>query len=653
MPNRLASATSPYLLQHKDNPVDWWEWGDAAFAEARQRNVPILLSVGYAACHWCHVMAHESFEDRATAEVMNERFVNVKVDREERPDVDSIYMEAVQAMTGQGGWPMTVWMDHEGRPFFTGTYFPRQPHHGMPSFGQVMDAVWSAWTERREDVSEQANRLVDAISKEIPGGDVPDESGLADAYQKIESSFDPLNGGFGQAPKFPQQPVLEYLLRVHREEWAPNAATMVVKTLDEMAAGGIHDQVGGGFARYSVDAHWLVPHFEKMLYDNAQLVHLYLWAGVELERPELIDVARRTIEYLERDLKHPSGGFFSSEDADSEGVEGKFYVWTPDQIRSVLDEGADDVIDYYGVSEQGNFEGSNILNVVRDAEPRGLKAARAELLEQRSLRVRPGLDDKVVTSWNGLAIRALAEAGAAIGDEHYIDLARDTASFVLSELVVDGVLMRSWREGRASVPGFLEDHAAMAVGLFTLYAATGEERWYEEAITLVGGLDQFVRPEGGFYSTSSTSETLVKRPTDVTDNPLPSGNALAAEALLLANLYTGNPAWRDSAIEALGSAALFVERYPSMVGHHLAVAHSLLDARELAIVGDGWEQLASVYWRRYRPGVALAPSATGTAAVPLLEGRTAPHAARAFVCRGFVCDLPTSDPHQLAGQLGD
>jgi uncharacterized protein YyaL (SSP411 family) len=356
--NRLAESTSPYLLQHKENPVDWHEWGDDAFDEARERDVPILLSVGYAACHWCHVMAHESFEDPAIAAVMNKRFVNVKVDREERPDVDSIYMEAVQAMTGHGGWPMTVWIDHEGRPFFAGTYFPKESRHGMPSFRQVMDAVFSAWTEKRDDVAEQAQQLTRAISRDIPPGDLPGESNLADAYSRIEQNFDADHGGFGGAPKFPQQPVLEFLLRIHGEEWAPRAEDMVIKTLDEMAAGGIHDQLGGGFARYSVDAHWLVPHFEKMLYDNAQIARLYLWAGVEFERADFIEISRSTLDYMIRDLRHPEGGFFSSEDADSEGVEGKFYVWTPAEIRSVLGPGADAVMEYYGVTQAGKLRGS-------------------------------------------------------------------------------------------------------------------------------------------------------------------------------------------------------------------------------------------------------------------------------------------------------
>jgi uncharacterized protein YyaL (SSP411 family) len=653
MPNRLARSTSPYLLQHQDNPVDWYEWGEDAFDEARSRDVPIMLSVGYAACHWCHVMAHESFEDANTAALMNERFVNVKVDREERPDVDSIYMEAVQAMTGQGGWPMTVWIDHEGRPFFAGTYFPSQPRHGMASFTQVMDAVSTAWHDRRDDVADQARRLVTAISHELSRSDLPDEAGLAAAYRQIEASFDPVNGGFGGAPKFPQQPVLELLLRVREENWATQASRMLVKTLDEMAAGGIHDQIGGGFARYSVDDHWLVPHFEKMLYDNAQLARLYLWAGVELDRADFLDVARTSLDYMIRDLRHPAGGFFSSEDADSEGVEGKFYVWTPAEVRAVVGEGAEDVIGYYGVSDAGNFEGANILNVVGDIPAQVLDRAKAALLEARTQRTRPGLDDKVVTSWNGLAIRALAEAGAALDDVVYLSTAADTARFVVDNLWVDGTLMRSWRDGRTSVSGFLDDHAAMAVGLFSLYAASGDERWFETAIDLVRGLDRFARPDGGFYSTASGTAELVKRPTDVTDNPLPSGNAMAAEALMLASLYTGNEMWREMAEAAMESVAVLMDRHPSMVGHHLSVLHSSRRTKELAIVGPEWRNLARIHWARFRPNVALAVSAGGMTAVPLLDGRTATEGAKAFVCQGFICDLPTDDPVELAAELGE
>ncbi|MDX1469415.1 MAG: thioredoxin domain-containing protein [Acidimicrobiia bacterium] len=651
MANRLADATSPYLLQHKDNPVDWHEWGDEAFEEARRRDVPVLLSVGYAACHWCHVMAHESFEDPAVAEEMNRLFVNVKVDREERPDVDSVYMEAVQAMTGHGGWPMTVWLDHDRRPFYAGTYFPPEPRHGMPSFGEIMDAVAGAWSIRRDDVAEQAARIIDAIDQTLPSAASPDTSHLEEAYRRIASAFDSAHGGFRGAPKFPQQPVFEFLLRVHEEPWAPEAGQMVTKTLDEMAAGGIHDQIGGGFARYSVDAHWLVPHFEKMLYDNAQLARLYLWAGIELGRPDFIAVARSTLDYMLRDLRHPEGGLFSSEDADSEGVEGKFYVWTPREIKEVLGDAAEAVIEYYGVTEEGNFEGSNILSVVRDDPPDNLDEARRALLDARSTRVRPGLDDKVIASWNGLAIRALAESGAVLGEDDLLDAARSAARFCLTHLVREGRLMRSWREGRTSVPGFLDDHAALAVGLFSLFAATGEEEWYHHAIGLVGQLDRFAGPGGSVYATDDAASELPKRPTDFTDNPLPSGSALASEAFLIAGLYTGDNAYLARADDILGSVATLIDRFPSMVGHHLSVLHAARNSRELAIVGPEWEDLSGVYWSRFRPNTALAASSTGTDSIPLLAGRLQNGKTLAYVCRGFVCDLPTSDPEELAGQL--
>ena len=650
MPNRLAQATSPYLLQHKDNPVDWNQWGEAAFDEARRRDVPVLLSVGYAACHWCHVMAHESFEDPATAEEMNRLFVNVKVDREERPDVDSVYMEAVQAMTGRGGWPMTVWIDHEGRPFFAGTYFPKESTHGMASFREVMEAVSSAWENRRDVVGEQAEKLVKAISQEIPSSGLTEPGDLDEAYKQIASSFDQVHGGFGGAPKFPEQPVLEFLLRVKNEEWAPNAGEMLIKTLDEMAAGGINDQIGGGFARYSVDRHWLVPHFEKMLYDNAQLARLYLWAGIENDRADFVGVARSTLEYMIRDLQHPKGGFFSSEDADSEGVEGKFYVWSLEDFRSLLGDKTDAVAAYYGVTVEGNFEGTNILNVVGDSAPPELESANKILLEARSSRVRPGLDDKVIASWNGLAIRAFAEAGAALGDPRLTETAIDAARFVLENLVVKGRLMRSWRDGRTSVGGFLDDHASMAVGLFVLYAATGELEWFESAMWLVNELDRFANANGGFFGTPEDGETLVKRPTDSTDNPLPSGNALAAEALLIASLYTGDQTTRSKAETALSSVGLLMRQYPSMVGHHLSVLHSSARTKELAIVGPEWEGLAGVYWRSFRPHIVLAPSSEAIDVVPLLANRRVDGTA-AYVCQGFVCQLPTNDPEILAAQL--
>ncbi|MFQ5522294.1 MAG: thioredoxin domain-containing protein [Acidimicrobiia bacterium] len=651
MPNRLAQATSPYLLQHQDNPVDWYEWGEEAFAEARRRDVPILLSVGYAACHWCHVMAHESFEDPETAALMNRLFVNVKVDREERPDVDSIYMEAVQAMTGQGGWPMTVWLDHQGRPFFAGTYFPKEPRPGMPTFRQVIEAIAEVWRDQRDRVAAQAESLVEAITRQAPPGALPTDDGFEVTCRQILAAHDSQFGGFGRAPKFPQQPVLEFLLRVHDAPWATGAGEAVALTLERMAKGGIHDHLGGGFARYSVDRHWLVPHFEKMLYDNAQLARLYLWAGMELDRPDFLAVARHTLEYMLADLRHPDGGFYSSEDADSEGVEGKFYVWSLDEFRNVLGSDAEEVADLFGVSEAGNFEGANILHIAGNEPPPGLEEAKRELFKARSRRVRPGLDDKVVASWNGLAIRAFAEAGAALGDAQYLGTARKAARFVRDHLVVDGVLMRSWREGRTSVPAFLDDHAAMALGFFSLYAATAEQEWYRAAMELVAELDRFANPAGGFYDTPDDGEPLVKRPVDQTDNPLPSGSAMAAEALVLASLYTGESVLREKAETTLAAAGLLMAKYPSMVAHHLSVAYTLGRSRELAVVGSDWPRFAAVYWRRFRPEVALAPSPEPTDEVPLLAGRGEEGHTLAYVCRGFVCDLPTDDPEVLAGHL--
>ena len=655
MPNRLAESTSPYLLQHKDNPVEWHEWGDEAFSEAHRRDVPVLLSVGYAACHWCHVMAHESFEDEETAAEMNRLYVNVKVDREERPDVDSIYMEAVQTMTGQGGWPMTVWLTPDGRPFYAGTYFPDTDRHGMPSFRTVLRAVSDAWENRRDEVLGQSSRLTEAISRQLPRDENdPGPEVLARGHESLAASFDPINGGFGGAPKFPQAPELDFLLRVHTEPWADRAGHMLKVTLSEMADGGIHDQIGGGFARYSVDAQWLVPHFEKMLYDNAQLARIYLWAGIDLEEPRFIDVARSTLGYLLRGLRHAEGGFFSAEDADSEGVEGKFYVWTTQELERALgpEDGAE-AARFFGATPHGNFEGSNILyRPTNEPWTERIESMRARLEEHRATRVRPGLDDKVVASWNGLAIKALAEAGATLGDADYLEAAQVTARFVLDHMVVDGILRRSWREGQAGGPGFLEDHAAMAMGLFALYAATGEHEWYESGVRLTLAMPKrFVDPDGGFFDTPIDGESLIKRPKSLADNPLPSGNAMAAEALLVMSAYTGDAELRDLAASTLRGAGMLMGRYPSMVGHHLAVLHSFLSGRELAIVGPEWPELARVYWSRYRPAVVLAVSSDGKEPIPLLEGRSKPGETLAYVCEQHVCALPTSDADALASQL--
>lgn len=652
MVNRLAQSTSPYLLQHKNNPVDWWEWGEHAFSEAAARDIPVLLSVGYSACHWCHVMAHESFEDEETADLMNQNFVNIKVDREERPDVDSIYMEAVQTMTGRGGWPMTVWMTPDGRPFYAGTYFPKDRHSGMPAFSEVMAAVADAWATNRNQVLQQADNLVSAIASDIPAGDFPDATVLDDAVSTILESFDPINGGFGGAPKFPQQPVLEFLLRSRASDPAIDGALST--TLTRMADGGIHDHLAGGFARYSVDPIWLVPHFEKMLYDNAQLARIYLWAGVELDEPRFVEVAKMTLDYLLNDLRHPTGGFYSAEDADSEGVEGKFYVWELDEFEEVVGEDSAKAAEYFGVSAHGNFEGANILNLGSGgSSPDNLQSIRERLLQRRSQRIRPGLDDKVVASWNGLAIRAFAETGAALKDAGYLEAATGAADFILENLVSDGRLMRSWREGQVSVPAFVDDYASMALGLFALYQATGEVRWYQSAEKMVDSLDQFQNPEGGFYTTSADSETLIKRPVDITDNPSPSGSALAAEALLVSALFTGDLDRRDAALKTVSTVGRLADRYPSMIGHHLSVARSIrIGTKELAIVGGDATSLVDAYWSSFRPHVVLAQSPAPMETVPLLAGRTPSQAAAlAYVCEGFSCNMPTSSPSEVIQQL--
>ena len=668
MANRLSASTSPYLLQHADNPVDWFEWGDEATAEAKRRDLPILVSVGYSACHWCHVMAHESFEDAETATEMNQLFVNVKVDREERPDVDSVYMEAVQAMTGRGGWPMTVWLTPDGEPFFAGTYFPKTDRPGLPSFRKVMAAVSDAWLNRRADVTQQAASITAALAADIPEATGSTDLGtLETAYIALTGYFDQVNGGFGSAPKFPQTPTLEFLLRAWEQPWAPEARRMLRQTLVNMQRGGIHDHLGGGFARYSVDDRWLVPHFEKMLYDNAQLARTYLWAGIEFEEPGFIRTARSTLDYLLTDLAHDEGGIFSAEDADSEGEEGRFYVWEHDEFIAVSGDAAELAATYFGVTKPGNFEGRNILNVDRStnelAERFGksvgeveesIEAARRSLFEHRRHRVRPGLDDKVVAAWNGLAIRALAEAGAAMGEQRYLEAGRRAARFVLDRMSrPDGGLARSWAKGRSSeVGGFLDDYGSMGIGLLSLYAATGEVEWYEAASRLIRQIPKrFGDGNGGLFS--SEPGRLIKRPRDLMDNPAPSGTSLAAEAMLLLALYTGEVALAEAAEGYLRSVAFLIDRYPSAVGQGMALQTSLLrGTRELAVVGDGAAEMAEIYWARYRPHVVLATSAGGAnSSIPLLEGRGSGSETLAYLCTGFACLAPVDTVESLSALL--
>jgi uncharacterized protein len=646
--NRLASATSPYLLQHADNPVDWWEWGEEAFAEARRRGVPVFLSVGYAACHWCHVMAHESFEDDATAAQLNEQFVCVKVDREERPDVDAVYMEATVAMTGQGGWPMTVVLDHDGSPFFAGTYFPDRPRGGQPALRQVLTALNEAWRDRPDDVRRAAGSVRDHLAREVAlTGDALTADDLDEAVTALAADFDEAHGGFGGAPKFPPSMVLELL---RRRPGDAAARRMLDRTLEAMARGGLHDQLGGGFARYSVDGAWVVPHFEKMLYDNAQLVGLYARWGTPLGDR----VATGTADWMLRELGTPEGGFASALDADSEGEEGRFYVWTPDQLTEVL--GAEDGMWAAGLFEvTGTFEhGTSTLQLARDPDdPARFDDVRRRLLAAREQRVRPERDDKVVAAWNGLAISGLVDAGRLLGREEYVDAALVAGDLLDRVHVVDGRLRRVSRDGRVGAPdGVLEDHGAVAGGFLSLCGATGDERWLARATGLLDdALVRFRADDGGFFDTAADGERLVARPRDPGDNASPSGTSAMIHALLAAHALTGEGRWRDVAEEALAGASVLARRAPRFAGWSLAAAQSLLDgAPEIAVVGPpGPERDALERRARSWPGAVVVVAEGARPGVPLLQGR-GPVAGNpaAYVCRGNVCDSPTLSPGKIS-----
>jgi uncharacterized protein YyaL (SSP411 family) len=658
--NRLADETSPYLQQHKHNPVDWWPWGQEAFAEARRRDVPVLLSVGYAACHWCHVMAHESFEDPAAAAVVNELFVPVKVDREERPDVDAIYMEAVQALTGRGGWPMTVFLTPEGKPFYGGTYYPPEPRSGMPAFVQVCRAVADAWQERRADVSEQASQLGAAVGRMAElapaGGDRPGPEASRRAADDLAASFDAQWGGFGRAPKFPQPDTIELLLRLHVREKDARALDMAVTTLDAMAAGGMYDHVGGGFHRYSVDRRWLVPHFEKMLYDQALLVRAYLHAWQLTGDAGHLQVLTETIEYVRRHLRHPDGGFYSSEDADSEGVEGKFYVWTLAELGKVAGSDAAEAAAWWGVTEAGNFAegpaGANILHrPVRGdlARPEGVERARRALFDAREKRVRPGLDDKVLTEWNGLFVSALAEAGAATGRADWLADARRAGAFLLGALRGDdGRWLRSWQGGRAQHLAYAADHAAMVDAFTRLAEATGEARWVTEARAAADAMLELFWDEanGGLFTTGADAERLIARTKDVLDNALPSANGAAAVALHRLAALVGEDRYRQRAEAIVDLVAEPLRRHPSAFCHLLgAVELGAEPMVEVAVTGDRPDLVAAVQ-RRWLPQAVLAwgepyPS-------PLFEGR---QEGLAYVCRNYACQAPVSGVDELAAQL--
>jgi uncharacterized protein YyaL (SSP411 family) len=648
MPNRLASETSPYLLQHADNPVDWYPWGDEAFARAREEDKPVLVSIGYAACHWCHVMEHESFEDPEVALVMNTHFVCIKVDREERPDVDAIYMDAVQAMTGQGGWPLNAFLTPGGVPFFAGTYFPPKPRGQLPSWKDLLVGVWNAWTTQRAEIDEAAlknvPRLQGARFMEAPEAEVSPTL-LDAAVLALRRQFDEAHGGWGGAPKFPATSVIEFLL-------ARGEVAMPLQTLRRMASGGIYDQVGGGFARYSVDARWLVPHFEKMLYDNALLARAYLHAyqvsGEELFRR----VCEETLDWAMRELRQDEGGFASSLDADSEGVEGKYYVWTPAEIRAAIPDLADVALRAFGVTEAGNFEGSNIL-VRATSDPPELSEIKRALLAVRSGRVRPALDDKRLTSWNALMIAALADAGAALERADYVAAAVACASFIERELRdPSGRLLRTFNRGQAKLPAFLEDHAYLLEAYLALYEATFDTSWFARAVSLADELlERFYDPErGGFFSVADDHTGLIARRKDLEDAPIPSGGSAACFGLLRLARFTGSARYEDAALSLIKLLHTVAPEHPLAFGHLLrAIDFHLGPVREVALAGEDVVSLARVVRGGYFPYVVLAG---GSGDIPLLRDRVPVDGkAAAYVCERFTCQLPVTTTEDLIRSL--
>jgi uncharacterized protein len=682
MANRLAKETSPYLLQHKDNPVDWYPWGEEALKRAREEDKPVLLSVGYSACHWCHVMERESFEDDETARMMNEHFVNVKVDREERPDIDSIYMAAVQALTRHGGWPMTVFLTPDGAPFYGGTYFPPIPSRGMPSFQQLLLSVVDAYENRREEVLQNAQAVSDYLQAStaavMPEAESAGTELLDRAAETLLSQLDRRFGGFGSAPKFPQAMNLEVLLRHYHRTGERSALEGVELTCRQMANGGIYDQLGGGFSRYSVDAYWLVPHFEKMLYDNALLSRLYLETYQATGETFYRRIAEETLDYVLRDMTSEEGGFYSAEDADSEGEEGKFYVWTPGELEAILDpEEASLAARYWDVTERGNFEGKNILHVARPpeavADEFGLSTEelwariatiRAKLFAVREERVRPGRDEKILAAWNGLMLRSFALAARVTGRKDYRKAAIKNATFIVEKLKEDGRIHRSYKDGWARFNGYLEDYAMVADGLLALYEATFETRWLVEADALLDAVSELFWDEEKrvFYDTPADHEELVTRPRDVYDNAAPSGTSVATEVLLKLALFLDRSDYRQRAEDVLEELAGGMEKVPSGFGRLLcALDLSISETREVAIVGDpeapDTRDLLETIYSGYLPNKVVAgrgpDDEEAGGLIPLLAQRpTREGKATAYVCVHYACQTPTADPEELSRQLG-
>jgi uncharacterized protein YyaL (SSP411 family) len=721
MPNRLINETSPYLLQHAHNPVDWYPWGPEALERARAEDRPILLSVGYSSCHWCHVMEEESFENPDIAQLMNENFVCIKVDREERPDIDSIYMTAVQAMTGRGGWPMTVFLTPDGKPFYGGTYYPPEDRHGIPGFPRVLQAIARAYREDRADVARATQQLVQHMRQVSAAGrslDPLTADVLHQAYRGIAANFDGRYGGVGMQPKFPQPMTYEFLLRYHLRFQSPQALQMVELTLDRMAQGGIYDQLGGGFHRYSTDTFWLVPHFEKMLYDNALLAKLYLHAFQVTGKPLYRRIVEETLGYVLREMADPLGGFYSAQDADSEGVEGKFFIWRPEEIIEALGREEGEIFNrYYGVTREGNFEGRSVLHVAADAATLAgelgmteeeldatLRRARERLLEVRERRIHPGRDEKILTAWNGLMLRAFAEAAAVLKTPlssplakggpplssplskggpplssplskggikgGYAEVAERNAAFLLDNLRQNGRLLRTYkaspersrRDGQARLKGYLEDYSFLIDGLLALHEATFNARWLQEAIALGQDMVELFWDEasGQFYDTGRDHEELIVRPRDLSDNATPAGSSMATDVLLRLAVITGDAEGQRRALAALRSVRELMARFPTGTGHWLSALDFYLSTpREIAIIGDradpATQALAAEVYRRYIPNRVLVGQSDGEDALsglPLLEGREQVNGRpTAYVCQNYICQLPVNEPEELAKQL--
>ncbi|PKB67143.1 MAG: thioredoxin domain-containing protein [SAR202 cluster bacterium Io17-Chloro-G3] len=680
MSNRLINETSPYLLQHSHNPVDWYPWGDEALAQAKKEDKPILLSIGYSACHWCHVMEHESFENEEIAKLMNDNFVSIKVDREERPDLDSIYMQAVVAMTGRGGWPMTVFLTPEGRPFYSGTYFPPEDRHGMPGFPRVLTSLAEAFRSRRSDINQIGDQMLAQLTKEntvIEGNSLLNKDLFPLAYSNLKTVFDWADGGFGQAPKFPQPMVLEYLLRYQLSTKNSEALEMVNLTLKKMARGGIYDQLGGGFHRYSTDASWLVPHFEKMLYDNALLSRLYLHAYQATREPEFARIAQETLDYVLREMTDEEGGFYSSQDADSEGVEGKYFVWDPEEIQNVVGYKLGNVVcHYYNVTSTGNFEGTSILHVTKEAtavaQELGLSeqdlnkcimAARELLLETRGKRTPPVTDKKVLTAWNGMMLKSLAEASMTFNREDYREAAETNALFLLRAMRVNGRLLRTSKEGKAKLKGYLEDYAYLADGLLMLYEVTFDYQWLQEARGLTEELVRLFwdKEQEVFYDTGNDHEELIVRPRETTDNAMPCGSSVAAEVLLRMTSFTGKESYTKKAVASLQSVAGVMSKYPLGFGHWLSALDFYLGTpKEIAVIGPlsnkVTQTLLKTVFALYLPNKVIAGREAGTGPpegdIPLLNAKTMMEdQPTAYVCEHYLCQAPVTKADELATQL--